>query len=203
MKQLITIFISLFLFSCNSTFKKETSEANLDSTQKTEKSISSAFDFKSFKIMKEQLGGIKIGMTIAEAETHFSGLVKKVDEAVNFGFGGGSPAYLYYADNELIFGLISKLDTDSLLIIIAVHKKLRTVNGLNPNSTVSELLQKYPDLTVQQDLMNSGEFFQDTINNWDFVFMTDEKTAIGDYPELEVPSKPKRLYKKTDWIAIR
>lgn len=203
MKQLLTTFICLFLLSCNTTTKKETNESNLDSMQKTEKPLNTVFDYESFKIMKQQLGEIKIGMTIREAEMHFSGLVKKVDEAVDFGFGGGSPAYLYYADNELLFGLIPKLDTDTLLIIIAPNKNLRTVNGLNPNSTVNELIKKYPDLTVQQDLMNDGEFFQDTVNHWDFVFKTDEKTAIGDYPELEVPSKPKRLSKKTDWIAIR
>lgn len=80
---------------------------------------------------------------------------------------------------------------------------MQTTNGLNPNSTVNELIQKYPDLTVQQDLMNSWEFFQDQTNNWDFIFITDEKTEIGEYPELEVPSKPIRLTTKTDWIIIR
>jgi hypothetical protein len=176
-----------------------TSQTNL--TTETEQTVQ--FDSDKFKILNGQLGKIKIGMTIKEAEKQFAGLTKKIDVATNFGFGGGSPAYLYYSGDELIFGLIPKLDTDTLLFIIAAHKKLQTTNGLNPNSTVSELIQKYRDLTVEQDLMNNWEFYQDEINGWDFIFMTDEKTQIGEYPELEVPSKPKRLTTKTDWITIR
>ena len=201
MKHILTILIGLFLFGCNSTTKTENNETKTDLTSETEKTVD--FDFDKFKIQKGQLGEIKIGMTISEAEMQFSGLTKNTDEATNFGFGGGSPAYLYYSGNELLFGLIPKLETDTLLFIIAAHKNLQTTNGLNPNSTVEELLRKYPDLTVQQDLMNSWEFFQDLKNGWDFIFMTDEQTEIGEYPELEVPSKPKRLTTKTDWITIR
>jgi hypothetical protein len=142
-------------------------------------------------------------MTIEDAERQFAGLTRKVDVATKFGFGGGSRAYLYYSGDELIFGLIPKLSTDTLLFIIAAHKNLQTTNGLNPNSTVEELLREYPELTVNQDLMNGGEFFQDLENDWDFVFKTTEKTEIGEYPELEVPSKPKRLTTKSDWIIIR
>lgn len=195
--------MGLFLFGCNSTTKTENNGTEKDLTieKKSEQSVD--LDFDKFKIQKGQLGEIKIGMTITEAEMQFTGLTKKTDEAINFGFGGGSPPYLYYQGDELIFVLIPKLETDTLLFIIAAHKKLQTTNGLNPNSTVNELIQKYPDLTVQQDLMNSWEFFQDQTNNWDFIFITDEKTEIGEYPELEVPSKPIRLTTKTDWIIIR
>lgn len=203
MKHILILFIGLLLFGCNSTTKTENNKNQTDLTTEkvTEQTIQ--FDFDKFKILKGQLGEIKIGMTIAEAEMQFSGLTKKTDEATNFGFGGGSPAYLYYSGDELIFGLIPKLDTDTLLFIIAANKKLQTTNGLNPKATVSELIQKYPDLTVEQDLMNSWEFYQDETNGWDFIFMTDKKTQIGEYPELEVPSKPKRLTTKTDWITIR
>jgi hypothetical protein len=203
MKHILTLFIGLLLFGCNSTTKTENNENQTDLTTEKETEQTFQFDFDKFKILKGQLGEIKIGMTIAEAEMQFSGLTKKTDEATNFGFGGGSPAYLYYSGDELIFGLIPKLDTDTVLFIIAANKKLQTTNGLNPKATVSELIQKYPDLTVEQDLMNSWEFYQDKTNGWDFIFMTDEKTQIGEYPELEVPSKPKRLTTKTDWITIR
>jgi hypothetical protein len=201
MKQILTLLIGLLLFGCNSTTKTENNETSMDLPN--EKQSGSSVDFGKFKISKGQLGNIKIGMTIKEAEQQFTGLTKKVDEATNFGFGGGSPAYLYYSGDELIFGLIPKLETDTLLFIIAANKKLQTTNGLNPKATVSELIQKYPDLTVEQDLMNSWEFYQDETIGWDFIFMTDEKTQIGEYPELEVPSKPKRLTTKTDWITIR
>lgn len=198
------LFIGLLLFGCNSTTKTESNESQTDLTTEKETVQAVQFDFDKFKILKGQLGEIKIGTTIAEAEIQFSGLTKKTDEATNFGFGGGGPAYLYYSGDKLLFGLIPKLETDTLLFIIAAHKNLQTTNGLNPNSTVEELLKKYPDLTVQQDLMNSWEFFQDVNNGWDFIFMTDEKTEVGEYPELGVlPSTPKRLTTKTDWITIR
>ena len=202
MKHILTFLIGLYLFGCNST-KTENNQTETVSTNEKKSEQSVNFDFDNFKILKGQLGEIKIGMTIREAEMQFSGLTKKTDEATNFGFGGGSPAYLYYSGDELLFGLIPKLETDTLLFIIAAHKNLQTTNRLNPNSTVEELLKKYPDMTVQQDLMNSWEFFQDFKNGWDFIFMTDEQTEIGEYPELEVPSKPKRLTTKTDWITIR
>ena len=203
MRHILIFLIGLFLFGCNSTSKTENNETETDLAieKKSEQSVN--FDFDKFKILKGQLGGIKIGMTITEAEMQFTELTNKTDEGTNFGFGSGSPAYLYYSGDELIFGLIPKLETDTLLFIIAAHKKLQTTNGLNPNSTVNELIQKYPDLTVQQDLMSGWEFFQDLNNGWDFVFKTNEKTEIGEYPELEVPSKPKRLTTKTDWIIIR
>lgn len=203
MKQLLTLFIGLLLFGCNSTTKKENNETTTDLIIEKKNEQPVDFDFNKFKILKGQLGEIEIGMTIQEAELKFTGLTKKIDEAVNFGFGGGSPAYLYYSGNELIFGLIPKLETDTLLFIVAAHKKLQTTNGLNPKSTVEALLKKYPNLTVHQDLMNEWEFFQDQTNNWNFTFMTDEKTEIGEYKDLETPSKPKRLTTKTDWITIR
>src|SRR5690554_4572831 len=204
MRILMTVLIGFLMFSCNSTPEKKSYEnkAELETEKTVEKSNSESteFQFSEFKIMNGQLGPIKVGMTIQEAEKQFDGLTKKVDEAVSFGFGGGSPAYLYYSGDEVLFGLIPSLGTDTVLFIIAAHENLRTTNGLNPNSTVKELLDKYPDLMINQDLMNGWEHFQDTVNNWGFVFMTDKETQIGEYPELEKPSKPKRLTTKTDWI---
>lgn len=189
------------MFGCNSTTKQEKNETETDFI--IEKKSVQTVDFEKFQILKGRLGEIKIGLTITEAEMQFTGLTKKTEEATNFGFGGGSPAYLYYMGDKLLFGLIPKLQTDTLLFIIASHKDLQTTNGLNPNSTVKNLIEKYPDLTINQDLMSIGEFFQDKINGWDFVFKTDEQTEIGDYPKLEVPSRPKRLTTKADWIVIR
>ena len=161
------------------------------------------FDFNEFEIQKGRLGKIKLGMTIPEAEKYLSGLSKQRSEAVFFGFGGGSPAYLYYWKDEIILGLIPRLDTDTLLFIVAAHEKLRTANGLSSKSTVRELMQKYADLTVRQDLMNQWEYFRDEENSWDFIFMTAEKTMVGEYRDIGKPSKPKKLHTKTDWITIR
>jgi len=189
MRILYTVLIGFLVFGCKTTAEKTSNETPVNAELATERpaekptSKSIDFQFSEFKIMKHQLGSIKIGMTIKEAENQFYGLTKKVNEAVNFGFGGGSPAYLYYSGDKIVFGLIPSLGTDTLLFIIAAHKNLETTNGLNPNSTVKELLEKYPDLWVNQDLMNSWEYFQDSENGWDFVFMTDEQTQIGEYPE--------------------
>lgn len=200
MNHILTSLIVFFLFSCNTSSQNE---KNNTETNLIIKKKSVDFGFEKFIIRKGQLGEIKIGMTISEAEMQFSGLTKKMDEAISFGFGGGSPAYLYYSGNDLLFGLVPKLETDTLLFIVAAHKNLKTINGLNPNSTVEELLKTYPKMTVQKDLMNGWEFFKDDKNALDFVFMTDEQTEIGEYPELDVPSKPKRIKTKTDWITIR
>ena len=203
----LTVLVGVFISSCNMTTTKTSNETNieLDTKNQEEKStsMSTEFEYSDFNIKKSQLGPIKIGMTIQEAEKQFSGLKKVEDYAENFGFGGGSPAFLYYFGEELLFGLIPKLETDTLLFVVAIHRNYKTTNGLNPKSSVAELLEKYPDLMVNQDLMNCWEFFQDKENSWDFVFMTDEETEIGEYPELEVPSKPKRLTTRTDWITIR
>ncbi|WP_194775791.1 hypothetical protein [Pararhodonellum marinum] len=51
--------------------------------------------------------------------------------------------------------------------------------------------------------MNSWEFSQDKENGWDFVFMTNEASEIGEYTELEKPSTPIRLTTRTDWITKR
>jgi hypothetical protein len=162
----------------------------------------STFDYDEYEIKKGQLGEIKIGMTISEAEQKFKGLRKEVGQATSFGYGGGGPAYLYYDQENIAFVLIPTLKTDTILIIIAASPKLKTTNGLSPNSTVMEISKKYPGIKVNQDLMNGWEYISDTTNNWNFVFMTDE-TTVGDYPELEVPSDLKNLDIKADWITIR
>lgn len=205
MKKLLNLLFvfGLLLFSCNSSNDKGKQETNTSLIKNTHSLKVDFFDFNKFKILKSQLGKIKIGMTIREAEKQLIGLTKKVDDAYNFGFDGGSPAYLYYYRDELILGLIPKLQTDTLIIIIAVHNKLQTINGINPNSKVSDLIKKYPDLKIQKDLMNNWEFFEDKKNGWDFIFMTDEKTEIGEYSELNVPSLPKKIMTRANWITIK
>jgi len=202
-----TFTFTLLLFNCSTKNEKKINEPKKEI--KTEKYLkkqvgkSIDFEFSKFKIMKGSLGPVKVGMTIRKAEEQFSGLIKKEDEAFNFGFDGGGPAYLYYLGDEILFGLIPGLETDKILFIIAAHNSLRTTNGLNPNSTVKDLIEKYPSLMVSQDLMNGWEFFNDNENNWGFVFMTNEQTEIGEYPVIETPSKPKKMTTKTDWITIK
>lgn len=190
-KNIVWILSGLFIVSGCGVFQSEHTATKVE------------LNFSKFKIKKGQLGKIKIGMTLVEAEKHLSGFRKEVNEAVVFGFGGGSPAYLYYWKDEIVLGLIPKLDTDTLLYMIAAHPKLRTTNGLNPKSSVKELLKQYSGLTVRRDFMNEWEFFQDEKNGWDFIFMTDKETEVGEYIKDDMPAKPKRLNTKTDWITIR
>jgi len=206
MQQLIILSSVVILLGCNSSNNSNNDLSDPTPVAELQSPIETAFNYEDFPILKGALGSIRIGMAITEAEKQFKGLTKKTDEAVWFGFGGGSPAYLYYLDEELVFGLIPRLNTDSLLIIIAVSEKLKATNGLNPGSTVSEMVHTYPGLTFERDLMNGWEVFEDRSNRWDFVFCTDNTNQIGEYAEKineQSPSKPVRLGAKSDWIAIK
>jgi hypothetical protein len=199
MKVILPILIALLIFGCNMKTEKNKDFSSL----KLEKEKLTEFKFSDFQIKKGRLGPIEIGMRIKDAENQFNGLTKKKDEAINFGFSGGSPAYLYYLNNEIVFGLILKLETDEILSIIAVHADLKTLNGLNPKSTVNQLIEKYPDMMVNNSLMNDWEYFNDEEMNWTFVFMTNDKNQIGVYPDIDNPSKPKKLTAKSDWLTIK
>lgn len=202
-RQLTYLILLTIIWSCNQPAeKKEKVEQTKSELTTNKKSKVLTFDYQEFEIKNGQLGKIKVGMTISEAEQKFEGLRKEVGQATNFGYGGGSPAYLYYDNDNLVFGLIPTLNTDTVLFIISASPNLTTSNGLNPNSTVKLISDKYPKVKVNQDLMNGWEYISDTVNNWDFVFMTDE-TTVGDYPELEVPSDLKNLDIKSDWITIK
>jgi hypothetical protein len=152
--------------------------------------------------MKGRLGKIKIGMTIREAQSKFKGLTKKVTRVYEYGYDGEEPCYSYYLHDTLVFALIPKYNTDTVMVIVAAHQNLRTTNGLNPNTSVKDLLAKYPNLEVEQNMENGWEYIVDKEIEWGFEFITDEKTQIGEYPLPGKPSKPKRLTTKANWIII-
>jgi hypothetical protein len=192
MNKLLTLILTFLIFQFALISHGQTGKIN----------SSSNFNFPEFQIAKGQLGKIKIGMTIDEAEKHFIGLTKQTTTVAEFGFDDESPAYSYYLGKEPVFAFLPKYGTDTVLFIVAVHKDLRTTNGLTPKSTVKELLIVYPDLTVGENLMSGGEFFDDKRNNWSFIFMTDPGAEVGEYPVVGDPSKPKQLNIKTDRILI-
>lgn len=193
------ILLIIILISC----KKETniSESNQDYVGLLDKNTEK-FDFTKFKIKKGKIGLIEVGMTMNEAEKHIMGLIKKENEPLNYGYDGGGKAYTYYFKNEPILALIPERDTNKILAIIAIHKNLRTYNGLNPNSSVKEIQTLYPSLQVNQDLIVSWEFMYDEKNNWRFEFLTDENRRIGEYKDVEDPAEPKRIQTKMDWITV-
>ena len=200
----LAILLLTFACSCHPTNEKENG-LNEEPTkvQTNPNNRKEVFDYDKFVIGKGQLGEIRIGMTIYEAEQTFTGLSKKVGLATGFGFGGGSPAYIYYKDDQIVFALIPTLNTDTLVFIVAADPSLTTSNGLNPESSVEDLVRLYPGIKVNQDIMNGWEIISDTTNNWDFVFMTETDKTVGDYPELEVPSDPVNVKIKSDWITIK
>ena len=205
MKIKFTLLILLILqLSCkNITDKQKETWNNRIQEFESQKEKSKKFDFEKFEISKGQIGEIKVGMNINDAEKKLNVLTKKEAEANDFGYDGGGKAYIYSLENEPILALVPKRDSEEILVIIALSKNLKTNNGLNPKSKVNEIQEKYPNIEINQDLMMSWEFISEEKNNWEFVFMTEENNRIGEYKEIEVPTKPKRTETKMDWITIK
>jgi hypothetical protein len=85
----------------------------------------------------------------------------------------------------LLFGLIPNYYKNTLGGYIVFDKNIKTENGLNPNSTVKQLMAKYPDITVGYDHMTDAEYIYDSQNNCVFEFRTGEKNQIGKYKTLD------------------
>lgn len=190
--------------ACKNDTERQITSVELESLKVlSQKEKTRTFNFSNFKITKGKIGKIKVGMDIIDAEKLLNDLTKKTTQAHDFGFDGGGIAYIYSLRNEPILALIPKRDSQEILVIIALSKNLKTNNGLNPKSTVTEIQEKYPNIEINQNLMMSWEFMSDETNNWDFVFMTDENNSIGTYTEIEVPTQPVRIETKMDWITIK
>jgi len=142
-------------------------------------------------------------MEISEAETKLSNLTKEEAEAYDFGYDGGGKAYIYSFKNKPVIAIIPKRESTEILAIIALNNKLKTDNGLNPNSSVKEIQKKYPEIEVYQNIMMNWEFIHEQKDNLDFIFTTKENNKIGKYTELEAPTKPIRSEIKMNWITIK
>lgn len=205
MKIALKLLFALFIFLSSNFVKSQKFgklEKKINKTE-TQKKKTKIFEFEKFKITKGKIGNIKIGMNIIDAEKEIFELTKKQAEAFDFGFDGGGKAYIYSFKNEPILALIPKRDSKEIFAIIALNKNLKTENGLNPKSKISEIQNKYPSIKINQDLMMDWEYIFDKKNNWDFVFMTNGKNRIGEYQKSEMPAKPKKAESKMDWITIK
>jgi hypothetical protein len=202
-KLMLLVLVALQV-ACKNDTERQITSVELESLKVlSQKEKTRTFNFSNFKITKGKIGKIKVGMDIIDAEKLLNDLTKKTTQAHDFGFDGGGIAYIYSLRNEPILALIPKRDSQEILVIIALSKNLKTNNGLNPKSTVTEIQEKYPNIEINQNLMMSWEFMSDETNNWDFVFMTDENNSIGTYTEIEVPTQPVRIETKMDWITIK
>lgn len=186
--KLTLLSLLFFLISC-----KKNPEKNSEKVQ---------FNFDKFKIEKGKVGTVKIGMKLSEAEKEINGLSKNTCEASDFGFDGGGKAYIYSLKNAPVLALVPEFNSETIKSIIALNPKLKTKNGLNPNSTVNDILEEYPKLEVYQSTMMEWEYIDIEENNWYFVFQTDKTNLIGKYKKSNVPSKPIRRDVKMDWIEV-
>ena len=197
MKSIIYLLFLLCLFCCKPREKKSGDNAEVPVN-----SNNSTFDFSRFEISEGALGEIKVGMTITDAEKNLTALTKKNVPVYQFGFDGEELVPSYYFRDALILAFIPVYNTDSIRFIFAVHKNFQTINGLSPKSTVKDLLEKYPDVNVNMNMMNGWEYISDDKNKWSFTFIVDDKNSIGEYPKAGEPSKPKTLSRHADWIMI-
>jgi len=203
MKRIQTVLlIGIFLFNPYATVFAQLH-------QKTTAGKYFEYDPSDFKIMKGQLGKIKIGMPINDARALTHGMTEKVEDANCFGYGGGVPAFIYSFKGKLLFSLIPS-EQNTLIQILVFDDDMQTENGLNSNSKVKQLLEKDPQMKVELNEMNSDEYYSDEVNGFTYIFRTNDKNLIGKYEKLNtdtaamyLSSKPiRRLNKKADWISI-
>ena len=194
----LLICMLILLLAINFSFSQDKKSANKTQNQ-------AHFDYNNFPIKKGKLGEIKIGMTISEAEKKFDRLRKENNTAGNFGYDGGGVAFVYFEKEKPVFAFIPKFENDTILAIIAMSEKLKTSNGLHPNSSVKEILKIYPDIQVNLDMLNGKEYIFEAKNQLTFYFSTDPENSIGDYDfeKYQFSSAPKRLNFKADWITIK
>lgn len=176
--------ILLIIYGCN---LKEKSV----STEQVEQKSEAKFDYSNYIIEKEHLGKIQVGTTIQEAEKHFSGLVKKKDEAENYGIYGGGHIFTYSKDKELLFGLVPYDTTDKIMCIVVLSDSFKTKSGLTPSSKVEEIYKAYPNMKVEISMESSEEYFFDEEKGLLFEFWTDEKDRVGKYITNEDQEKVK------------
>lgn len=159
--------------------------------------------FSDWLIDKKSLGPIKIGMSMKEVDSILGNLNKQVGLALDFGFGGGSPAYVYSMDTIPILAVVQALNSKKVFAIVALSDRFKTATGLYPQMKVSQLLEVYPQMKFYMDYMNGWEIASDDINQWSFIFITNKNNQIGVYPKLEQPSYAKKTIATNTWILIQ
>ncbi|HUH74694.1 MAG TPA: hypothetical protein VLZ75_09820 [Chitinophagales bacterium] len=170
----------------------------------TSESASDIIDnYSNWKIQKKSLGPISIGMDVKEVNTLLSSFKKQNAYAEDFGFSGGSPAYIYSDNNEQILAIVQTLNNKKVFAIIAISDQLKTEDGIHPKMSVAEFLNFYPTMRFFLDPMNGWEYAEELTKDWDFIFTTNSKNRIGVYTQPEKSTLPKRTTAINTWITIR
>lgn len=162
------------------------------------------YNFNKLLIGKHSIGKVKTNTRISKAELLFD--FDNIDTVSIgcYGFCGGGEAYQYSMNGEILLSFIPKRYTDTILYIAAVHPNIMTATSLSPHSSLKKLLEYYPDLLLEQDLMTGNEYFYDSVYQWQFVnVLCKGEKMMGNYPIAEVPSKPFSLAQHFDWILIK
>ncbi|MEZ0007247.1 hypothetical protein ABH942_002626 [Flavobacterium sp. 28YEA47A] len=203
----IILFFSLFLlYSCKKEVEIQNNSEQNQSIETIETSIvrpEKIFRFENFPIEKGQLGPIKVGSSLEEAEEQLTELTRKRCDPFDFGYDGGGDAFIYYWKDQPILALIPERDSNTLLAIAAIHKKLKTNKGLHPEATIKDILELDDNLPLYQNHMMSWESMFNEKMNWEFIFMKDAEHQVGTYENMNSPGKVADYNAKIDWITIR
>ena len=173
-RKIASLTFIILLFACS---EKSKIPQEVESETKQKKS----FRFEDFSVSKGRLGNIQLGMKISSLKNQLSFFDSKKVDAIYFGFDGGGKANIYLFDKEPLFALVTALETDSIIAIIGLHKKLFFNSGIHVGMSVKETVSLYPKCIVEQNLMMNWEEIYDEKNNFIFVFKTDVTNRIGNY----------------------
>ncbi len=159
--------------------------------------------YKDWAIRKKSIGPIQVGMSLLQVDSILQDYQKQKATSYDFGFGGGSPAYIYSLDESPVIAVVQALNSKKVFAIIALHESLQTDNGIHPKMSVKNLLGIFPQMKFFYDLMNDWEYSEDAGNQCTFVFMTTKGAQIGSYPDPEKGSVAKRTTAEIAWITIQ
>lgn len=158
------------------------------------------FAFSDYRIGKGKIGEIPLGMKLQKADSLIQGLASEHHDPFRYLFEGAGDAITYSFKGEPVFALMAN-KRGEITVLVAVHEKLKTINGLSPKSSVRELLKKYPDIKVYYNEFNeSEEIYVD--EGWNFVYGGDG--FVGEYNDVpDATSKPINLDLVSHWLYIK
>ncbi|MCO5231465.1 MAG: hypothetical protein M9958_09950 [Chitinophagales bacterium] len=159
--------------------------------------------YDGWMIHKKSVGPILVGMDIHKADSILSQFQKEKASSEDFGFSGGSPAYIYSIDSVPIIAVIQSLNSKKIFAIVVLSESLKTETGISPTIIVDSLMTIYPQMKFYKDEFTGWECSEDTQNQWIFVFITNKSDQIGVYKYPEQLVAPKNKIAKNNWIVVR
>ncbi|MCO5234083.1 MAG: hypothetical protein M9888_10165 [Chitinophagales bacterium] len=159
--------------------------------------------YDGWMIRKKAVGPITIGMEINKVDSLMVHFQKQKASSEDFGFSGGSPAYIYSIDSIPIIAIIQSLNSKKVFAIIVLSEYLKSESGIFPSINVENLLTYYPQMKFYKDEFNDWECSEDLNNQWIFVFITNKSDQIGVYKYPDQLVSAKNTIAKNSWIIVR